>query len=489
MLPGFTSTAYCIIIVLVEHFILTTKFALYRSISDLPPGMAQEMARLEYQRTEALKQLVSQIGQNHGVGSLISHYPGSPGMRRRRVAEDVREASPPPGSGVKAGVPAPTVITATSCLAMRPTDFYSLPDTAKTLCTESLKPEVPPRSSVSSQPSSLHSNVADKIVAAAFHPMFDKSPSLVNSSAPSSSPVAGRPVLHPVMAESKGTSEVMKRVYRRRAALEDLQRRRSEPVASAVTQALSIQTDGIKEKVLSEQQGDLKEASEGNKDQIKKDQEAPNELNNSEDKKTIKNQSPTFTLSQVPGGLDVPLPPKATSLSTSSLKYSVSPRLPRGGLFGDPSFLATKILSRKSRSFSSADVSETKPAFRERFSWKGELPGLGKSLLAANQKQTDSVGKALPADARSSKSETTGGELEANDGRKSSSLSQGVLSSGSAGASKTAMKPPSGHKLKDKDIIKSDSETKLSMLKAIRESVSKPLSLTSRNLDPKGKKL
>lgn len=484
MLPGLTSTAYCIIIVLVEHFILTTKFALYRSISDLPPGMAQEMARLEYQRTEALKQLVTQIGQNHGVGSLISHYPGSPGMRRRRVAEDIREASPPPpGSGVRAAMSAPTIITAASSLAMRPTDFYSVPNTGKTLCTDALKPEVPPRSSTSSQPSSLHSSVADKIVAAAFHPMFD------NSSALSSSPVSVRPTIQPVLTESKGNSEVMKRVYRRRAALEDLQRRRSEPVASAVTQALSLQTeeviDGEKEKVVSEEKKDLKEASDVNKDNIKQNQDSPNEVDNIENKET---ENLTSTLSQATGGLNLPLPSKATSLSTSSLKYSVSPRLPRGGIFGDPSFLATKILSRKSRSFSSADISETKPAFRERFSWKGELPGLGKSHQAANQKQTlkDSVGKSLPADARSSKSETKS-VSPVNPGGKIPS--QSAPNASAAGVSRTTMKPPSGHKLKDKEMIKAETETKLSMLKAIRESVSKPLSLTSRNSELKAKKL
>nr|KAI8726149.1 anoctamin-8-like [Biomphalaria glabrata] len=138
-------------------------------------------------------------------------------------------------------------------------------------------------------------------------------------------PVPPRIIPQPSKGVSKGNSEVMRRILRKKMDLEDGQRRRSEPVSAAVTQALSLQrqdTDGI----------------------------------------------------------------SSASLPGSS-QYVASPR-PLKSL-GDPSFSSYQNLSRKSRSFSTADVSDVKSAFRERFSWRGELVQSSKSTNSKKKLNTN----------------------------------------------------------------------------------------------------
>ncbi|XP_059171527.1 anoctamin-8-like [Physella acuta] len=472
MVPGFSATLYCLIIVLVEHFILTTKFALYRSVADLPPAMATEMARLEYQRTEALKQLVSQVSQNHG--SLISHYPGSPGVRRRKPSENLspdknhRESSPPANT------------------LPRPTDFYSVPHATKAPVTS--KPEVPPRSSVSksetdssqARGSSLHTGVAEKVAAAPLQPMFDdaENSSLTPQPASSSQPT-----------EPKGVSQVLKRAYRNRANLKDIQRRRSEPGTAAVAKALSINKDdavgGIRRKPIYENKEDLRDERKESKS-VREELRSSSEIlsgSGEEGRESMLSSSSSYP--HIPGILPaMPLSAVPRSFPTSNPRFSATPRLHRGGTLCDPSALASKIISRKSRSFSTADVSEMRPAFRERFSWKGELHVLGKPSSSHTALQDDRTLQDDVADSRKVK-DTPQRQDEAaqmSSSKQDCTVSQVDLK---GPLSVVDSKPPTASR--NKESHKSD-ETKVSLFKAMRDSVSKPLSLSSRGSEFKVKR-
>ncbi|KAH9491750.1 Anoctamin-8 [Bulinus truncatus] len=489
LLPGLSSTTYCIIIVLVEHFILTTKFALYRSIADLPPCISSEMARLEYQRTEAIKQLVSQLAANHGSGSLISHYPGSPSIRRRRMPESpmaeastvIKEPSPPAGSSTKI-----CLSSQASTAALRPTDFYS----NTTVSSEAQKPDVPPRSSVhkaesaphAAQPSTLHSSVAERMVAEAMHPMFDYS-DIKNSIVSQSTTALPNPP-QPLKTELKGRSEVMKRVLRKKMDLKDAQRRKSEPVSAAVNQALTMQrqsTDGLKKKKVYGNKEDLKAAYKLHlsNEHLQRTMDGLNSLRGLDEA--------TFS-SSLPGLTAAPVLEAVPSASLPNPSKHVPSRPLRAGTFGDPSFLATKILSRKSRSFSTADVNEVKPAFRERFSWRGELlqsskfPSSKKKHYSDNEvnKKTDTKQDVVNIGVCDDK---TTENLQAEEDCKTSVKSQNVPSSSENTIEQETAKPPSGLKAKE-----ASSDSKLSVFKAFRESMSKPLSLSPRSLDAKFKK-
>ncbi|KAK7008996.1 anoctamin-8 [Biomphalaria glabrata] len=495
MLPGLSSTTYCIIIVLVEHFILTTKFSLYRSIPDLPPCISTEMARLEYQRTEAIKQLVSQLAQNHGGGSLISHYPGSPSIRRRKMPESpvaessLKEPSPPSGGSVKTPMSQPSSATSShaNTAASRPTDFFTI--TPKV----SDKPDVPPRTSIQKtesaplppqQPLTLESRGAENVVSETLHPMFDYSDIRTSEASQASptvpTPVPPRIIPQPSKGVSKGNSEVMRRILRKKMDLEDGQRRRSEPVSAAVTQALSLQrqdTDGMRKKKIYENKEDLRAACKVHlsTENLRRSMDGLNSLRGLE----------ANLSSSLPGLND------ASGISSASLpgssQYVASPR-PLKSL-GDPSFLATKILSRKSRSFSTADVSDVKSAFRERFSWRGELVQSSKSTNSKKKLNTnpESSKKIVLDEIKSDVSDISITEDEP----KSSSVAKDVVKLSTdappaptqSSSESATLKPPSGYKMKE-----SGSDSKLNVFKAFRESVSKPLSLSPRASDSKHKK-
>ncbi|KAH9494530.1 hypothetical protein Btru_042364 [Bulinus truncatus] len=452
LLPGLSSTTYCIIIVLVE-------------------------------------QLVSQLAANHGSGSLISHYPGSPSIRRRRMPESpmaeastvIKEPSPPAGSSTKV-----CLSSQASTAASRPTDFYS----NTTVSSEAQKPDVPPRSSVhkaesaplAAQPSTLHSSVAERMVAEAMHPMFDYS-DIKNSIVSQSTTALPNPP-QPLKTESKGRSEVMKRVLRKKMDLEDAQRRKSEPVSAAVNQALTMQrqsTDGLKKKKVYGNKEDLKAAYKLylSNEHLQRTMDGLNSLRGLDEA--------TFS-SSLPGLTAAPVLEAVPSASLPNPSKHVPSRPLRAGTFGDPSFLATKILSRKSRSFSTADVNEVKPAFRERFSWRGELlqsskfPSSKKKHYSDNEvnKKTDTKQDVVNIGVCDDK---TTENLQAEEDCKTSVKSQNVPSSSENTIEQEAAKPPSGLKAKE-----ASSDSKLSVFKAFRESMSKPLSLSPRSLDAKFKK-
>ncbi|BFZ02010.1 hypothetical protein BsWGS_05048 [Bradybaena similaris] len=389
--PGLKSTAYCLIVVIIEHLIITCKFALYCSIPDMPPAVATEMARLEYQRSEALKQLVSQMTPNPSGGSTLLNFPGSPIVRRRKLENTLSEmntsSSPTPGSCGE--MPFPTVITSSNA-AQRPSDI--------SLETRQTKPAVPPRCVVQKPEharlhlSSAHSDETENV--AVVNPSFSGRDtknlvSLSTTPAPSASlNMTSQP------SEVQGNDVVPRRLSQNRSGLESW-RRRSEPVASAVTQAVNLYRDeapdaGLKKKSIYENKEDLRDSL---KDEFRKSRDRlylRQEIIRSRDRLNILGKRSdgntqgidehivrSSSTPRISNTLAM-LPPAAPSTSaagaaaaaatsaTTTAKYSVSPRFIRGLIDG------SKALSRKSRSLSSADVSEIRQAFKDRFSWRGE---------------------------------------------------------------------------------------------------------------------
>ncbi|XP_005096900.1 anoctamin-8 [Aplysia californica] len=459
MYPGLSTTVYFLIIVIIEHLIIAMKVALSRSIPDLPPTVATEMARLEYQRTEALKQLVLQATPNQVGGNLLSHYSGSPNLRRKKTSESVsseqssREDSPPvKTSAAPKNFSAPTVITPTSSTP-RPADIpLAASSTPASSSPHIMRPKIPPRSSLqtstsstSSNPfltnvSSTHSDVAEKVVAAAMHPMFDYSditsssnsssrlmppppppppPSASGASLSTASPLSRRTHAYPPIKSDSGNSGVVRKLVRSRAELE-VRRRRSEPVSSAVTEALNAQQragddSGLQRKSIYENREDLSQREESKKQlnstalraDIRKSREKLNyTLEDVSEKHKKRSESPVLfapkaNASRLAAGLTSlpPSIPASSSALSSHHRYCHSPRLLRGGALGDPSPLALKVLTRKSRSFSSADVTEARQAFRDRMSWRGELPVVGRAVVSEKSP--------LSVDSKKEKSEET----------------------------------------------------------------------------------
>ncbi|XP_046581534.1 anoctamin-8-like [Haliotis rubra] len=89
MMPNMDDTTTIIIIIVLEHLILLLKFSIAFAIPDIPDWVALEMAKVEFQRREALKRLEAQTS------------PGlnSPDIRRRCPSENLsdspRQSRPP----------------------------------------------------------------------------------------------------------------------------------------------------------------------------------------------------------------------------------------------------------------------------------------------------------------------------------------------------------------------------------------------------------
>lgn len=321
-----------------------------------------------------------------GVSTLLN-FPGSPIVRRRKLENTLSDmntsSSPTPGSCCE--MPFPTVITSSSA-AQRPSDI--------SLETRQTKPAVPPRYVVQKPDharlclSSAYGDATEN--AAVVNPSFSGRDtknlvSLSTAPAPTASlNLTSQP------SEVQGDVLVPRRLSQNRSGLESW-RRRSEPVASAVTQAVNLYRDeapdaGLKKKSIYENKEDLRDSL---KEEFKKSRDRlflRQEIIRSRDRLNIlgkRSDGPTQGKDeQIVRSSSTPrisntlamLPPAAPSTSsaaaaasaTTAAKYSASPRFIRGLIDG------SKALSRKSRSLSSADVSDIKQAFKDRFSWRGE---------------------------------------------------------------------------------------------------------------------
>ncbi|GFO46290.1 anoctamin [Plakobranchus ocellatus] len=392
--PDLTTGVYCIIFIAVEHLLITGKFILYRSIPDFPNTVATEMAKLEYKRTEALKQLlVTHTVTSSLVGGVNAHRAESLAQRRRLCGEEEasmgEDMSQRSTSNIGHTIPASSVITPASTI-QRPCDFHTPPQTPlRCRGSELDKPAVPLRKSLlKNKPSSSENNIpasfAESMVEAAMDPLSDtqqgeKTPNLKFMSGEKaqtygdSLPPPGRPG-----ERSRGQpSDILKRVYRKRLDQESW-RRRSEPVASAVQQAVDLQKNS---------QGECAATQEGSdgfrhtrsfslREEIKRSKEKMHMLEKSRhaDSAGLSPKLPHVpSLSSL--SLSSSLPPPAAS---TGLKYCASPRLKQKT--SDAALPRPfRPLSRKSRSLSSTDISDIKQSVRDRISWKGELSVTRKS--------------------------------------------------------------------------------------------------------------
>lgn len=88
MVPGLSDSLTIVLIVCVEHVILLMKIGLEYAIPDVPHEVALQMAKVEYQRREALKRIEaasSSAGRSQRLADLPgpSSSPNSPGLPRR----------------------------------------------------------------------------------------------------------------------------------------------------------------------------------------------------------------------------------------------------------------------------------------------------------------------------------------------------------------------------------------------------------------------
>lgn len=425
--------------------------------------------------------------------------------------------------GGRSGSSFPTVITSANTVH-RPSDIF--------LESSLAKPAIPPRFSIKKsegsrlQISSSYGDVAEKIVAAAMNPVFDgvensKSSLQSNSSSmpppqATSSGVPSRFSLH----EIRGSSEVPKRVHHNRLDL-DIWRRRSEPVTSVVKEAVCLHLEDtddsrLKKKSIYENKEDLRESLQDGarksreklnlRQEIMRSRERLNALDNICEGQTHGKDEPVLRSSSAPrvsapalASLPPATPGKSSS-STTAGKFSVSPRFLRVGSLGD-----SKILSRKSRSLSSTDVSDIRQAFRDRFSWRGE-PSLSRSSQKSGQNKGQIVKDVKPnldnnELQRGMNSKTDDGVRNADgsarlsDGGETQQNRIDVIqcsdSTSSEGRSDRDMDylESKSDPSERKDSAMNESEQKLTIFnRAVRENASRPLSVSSRNVDQKDKK-
>ncbi|CAG5119252.1 unnamed protein product [Candidula unifasciata] len=523
--PGLSSIAYCLIVVSIEHLMITCKFALYCSIPDMPPAVATEIARLEYQRNEAIKQLVSQMTPNPSGGNTYLNFPGSPIVRRRKLENTLSELSmkesAPNNSTPSSGSEMPhfpTVITSSSA-AMRPSDIC--------LETRQAKPAVPPRcvlqksEHVRPHLSSAHTDEADNVAATADSTLSSrdvKNPlPLPNSSATVATLTSLNMASWP--GEVKEGDTMLRKGIQHRSDPEAW-RRRSEPVASAVTEAVSLYRDkpvdpGLKKKSIYENKEDLRDSL---KEEFKKSRDRlylRQEIIRSRDRLNILGKRgdlhPQGKDEQIVRSSSTPrisatlamLPPPAPNTSTAAAaaaaasatitaKYSASPRFIRGLID------SSKALSRKSRSLSSADVSDIRQAFKDRFSWRGE-PSLARSgqkkLLVGLKKEAkqsvDSREGERSTILKTDKEIRQTGDVTEEDHEQilqqtdTSLSSVNNLNSGSSCLKDVDLSQSESQPDASTNLIKSANELKTSSVyRAVRESASKPL-LLPQNLDLK----
>ncbi|RUS79435.1 hypothetical protein EGW08_012812, partial [Elysia chlorotica] len=396
--PDLTAALYCIIFIAVEHLMITGKFFLYRSIPDFPNTVATEMAKLEYKRTEALKQLlVSQTASSNPLGASTVHE--SPPQRRRRFFE--QEACSDQSSPSVDNTNSPSVITPTSTI-QRPCDFYTPSQALLGKSKMDDRPPVPMRKSLLKNKTfgnedKFIANLAE--LANVMEPLVDNGNSGKNPNFPTASvetlkgqkdslPPPGRPFVSGE-GDRKQSSEIVKKIYRRRLDLESW-RRRSEPVASAIKQAVSMHRSSQRESSATHQADDgiRHSRSLSLREEIRRSKEKMHMLDKSRlcggsDNTKLPVDSHTVpSLSSL--SLTSSLPPPAAS---TGLKYCGSPML-KNRVGGIPSPRPIRLLSGKSRSFSNIDTAEMKPSFRDRLSWKGELPFLKKMPDSSDSEPT-----------------------------------------------------------------------------------------------------
>ncbi|GFS11038.1 anoctamin [Elysia marginata] len=339
--------------------------------------------------------LVSQTSSSGSFGASPIHQSESPPQRRRRFFDQEtcsNQNSSPLGNTVS-----PSVITPTSS-PQRPCDFHTPSQAShnKYRVDESDRPSVPVRKSLlkNNPPSSENNpsvNYAESIVASAMGPIIDSARTEKNVNALATStdaskvlrdslPPSGRSLATPGEGDQRQRSEILKRVYRRRLDL-DSWRRRSEPVATAVKQAVSMQKNNQGDPIAAQanEDGFRHSRSFSLREEIRRSKDKMHNLEKSRlagstdiskphsDSQTVPNLSPASFSSSLP-------PPAAST----GLKYCGSPMM-KNRMGGIPSPQPLRSLSRKSRSFSNIDLAEFKQSFRDRQSWKGELPLLKKN--------------------------------------------------------------------------------------------------------------
>ena len=416
--------------------------------------------------------LVSQTTANSSVGGSTSHQPESPLQRRRRYFDQDSGHD----SSSHGNMNSPSVITPTSAI-QRPCDFYKAPQIPANKCRvdELDRPPVPVRKSLlkaksSNSENNVPASAAESVIASAMDPIVDvsgreKNPNL-SSAYTETSKVQGDSMSPPgrSLAPSKdGTrgqpSEILKRVYRRRLDL-DSWRRRSEPVASAVKQAVNMQRNSQGDPVTAQNDDGFRHSrSFSLREEIRQSKEKMHHLDKARVPSGPNNSDPSSDSHSVSSlsslSLSSSLPPPAAS---TGLKYCGSPLLKnRGG--GVPSPRPIRSLSKKSRSFSNIDAEEVKQTFKDRMSWKGKVPVLKKT--------------ADPLDLETGSKTTKGPDSE-------SALIQSYgekLNSGNDSAETDSSKPDTDSEVTTQPKIQEGQLTP-NLMRASRENRGKPLSLS-----------
>ena len=339
---------------------------------------------------------MSQTAASNPLGISTVHQTESPPQRRKRFFD--QEACSGQNSPSSDIANLPSVITSANTI-QRPCDFYTPSQALLTKCKadERDRPPVPLRKSllknkVPCSEDKFTTSLAESMVASAMDPIMDsgrtdKHPNFSTASTETSRmqrnslPPPGRSLTSSSgEGDCKQPSEIVKRVFRRRLDLESW-RRRSEPVASAIKQAVNLHGNNQGESSTSHQSEDgiRHSRSLSLREEIRRSKEKMDLL----DKSRVSRGSDSTKLSAdsqvVPSlssfSLTSSLPPPAAS---TGLKYCGSPML-KNRVGGIPSPRPIRSLSRKSRSFSNIDMTEMKQSFRDRLSWKGELPILKKT--------------------------------------------------------------------------------------------------------------